>query len=253
MPASAPSGPAPRPGPPASYAAAADLTLAGPPNGAPAAAGPPPAGLLWERAATAADTSADYALAVELAGRAREDHRQHGQARAAARARAIAGQALDRWGRLAEAREQLTAAVEVLRADPDTDTVRALNDLASVEVAAGSPDAGRLSAEALALGQALGVGDDELSRLLNIRGLYLAQTDRHTEAAAYYRESARLRRPGRRQHAAREQPWSTWRTSWRAPIPGRRPKPPGPGPGTCAGPATGAAWPLRPPTWLWRW
>jgi class 3 adenylate cyclase/tetratricopeptide (TPR) repeat protein len=176
----------------ASYAAAADLTLAGPPDGAPAAAGPPPAGLLWERAATAADTSADYALAVELAGRAREYHQQHGQARAAARARAIAGQALDRWGRLADAREQLTAAVEVLRADPDTDTVRALNNLASVEVAAGSPDAGRLSAEALTLGQALGVGDDELSRLFNIRGLYLAQTDRHTEAAAYYRESARL-------------------------------------------------------------
>src|SRR6516162_1823018 len=57
-----------------SYAAAADLTLAAPPEGAPAAAGTPSAGLLWERAATAADTSANWALAVELAGRAREDH-----------------------------------------------------------------------------------------------------------------------------------------------------------------------------------
>jgi class 3 adenylate cyclase/tetratricopeptide (TPR) repeat protein len=175
----------------ASYAAAADLTLAGPPGAGEAAAGPP-AGLLWERAATAAETSADYALAVELAGRAREYHQQHGQARAAARAGAIAGQALDRWGRLAEAREQLTAAVEVLRADPDTDTVRALNNLASVEVAAGSPGADRLSDEALTLGQALAVGDGELSGLFNIRGIYLARTGRRPQAASYYRESARL-------------------------------------------------------------
>jgi class 3 adenylate cyclase/tetratricopeptide (TPR) repeat protein len=170
----------------ASYAAAADLTLAGPP-GAPVAAG-----LLWERAATAADTSANWALAVELAGRAREYHLQAGQARAAARARAIAGRALCRWGRLAEAREQLTAAVEVLRADPDNDTVRALHILAEVEVFAGSPDAGRLSAEALSLGQALGVGDGDLSRLFSNSGIYFAFTDRRAEAAAYHRESARL-------------------------------------------------------------
>jgi len=174
----------------ASYAAAADLTLANP-SEAPAAAGPP-AGLLWERAAAAADTSADHALAVELAGQAREYHRQAGQARAAARAQAIAGQALRYGGRLAEAREQLTAAVEALRADPDTDTVRALNNLASVEVFAGSPDADRLSAEALTLGQALSVGDGELSRLFNTRGTYLDTTNRHDEAASYYRESARL-------------------------------------------------------------
>jgi AAA ATPase domain len=175
----------------ASYAAAADLTLAGPPD-PDAAAGQPTAGLLWEQAAQAAVTSADWALAVELAGRAREYHVQAGQARAAARAQAIAGQALRYWGRLADAREQLTAALEVLRADPDTDTVRALGNLALVEVFAGSPDADRLSAEALSLGQALGVGDAELSRLLTTRGIYLASTDRHTEAAAYYRESARL-------------------------------------------------------------
>jgi class 3 adenylate cyclase len=175
----------------ASYAAAADLTAAGPPE-AGQAPGQSPAGLLWERAATAADTSANWALAVELAGRARKYHQQAGQPRAAARAQAIAGQALRYWGRLAEAREQLTAAVEALRADPDTDTVRALWNLAAVEVVAGSPDADRLSAEALTLGQALGVGGGELSRLFNTRGSYLDSTNRHDEAAAYYRESARL-------------------------------------------------------------
>jgi class 3 adenylate cyclase/predicted ATPase len=174
----------------ASYAAAADLTLADPPGAQ--AAGHPSAGLLWERAATAAVTSSDWALAVELADRARGYYLQAGQARAAARARAIAGQALRLWGRLAEAREQLNAALEVLRADPDTDTVRALWNLATLEVAAGSPDAGRLSAEALSLGQALGVGDDELSRLFNTRGIHLNHTDRRAEAASYFRESARL-------------------------------------------------------------
>jgi tetratricopeptide (TPR) repeat protein len=176
----------------ASYAAAADLTTAGPPDAGEADAGPPSAGLLWERAATAADTAADWALAVDLAGRAREYHQQAGQVRAAARARAIAGQALRYWGRLAEAREQLTAALEVLRADPDTDTVRALGNLATVEIHAGSPDAGRLSEEALTLGQALGVDDDEFSRLFSTRGVYLTFTDRRIEAASYYRESARL-------------------------------------------------------------
>jgi hypothetical protein len=123
-----------------------------------------------------------------------KSRRRSGEARQGPRrsGSAIAGQALRSWGRLAEARDQLTAALAVLRADPDTDTVRALNNLASVEVAAGSPDAGRLPEEALTLGQALGVGDDELSRLLSTRGIYLAYTGRRIEAAAYFRESARL-------------------------------------------------------------
>jgi hypothetical protein len=225
----------------ASYAAAADLALAGPADPG-AAAGQPPAGLLWERAATAADTSADWALAVELAGRAHDYHRQRGQPRAAARAQAIAGHALRYWGRHAEAREQLTAALEVLRADPDTDTVRALTNLAAVEVFAGTPDADRLSAEALALGQALGVGDAELSRLLNVRGIYLATIDRRTR-----RPPTSARAPGWPTATAGcwDQPCSTWRTPFRAPIPGRRRRPPGTPPVTCAGSAPGPLWPLR--------
>ena len=63
-------------------------------------------------------------------GRASECYLRAGQARAAARARAIAGEALRRRGRIAEAREQLTAALKILRADPDTNTVRALDQLA---------------------------------------------------------------------------------------------------------------------------
>ena len=133
----------------ASYATAAKLS---PPDGPD---GNLDVGMLWERAAHAAVTNADWATAVERAGYARDFHLQRGQARAAARAQATAGEALRLWGRHAEARAQLTGAVEVLRADPDHDTVRALEELAAVEVFAGSPGADRLSNEALALGQAL--------------------------------------------------------------------------------------------------
>ena len=176
----------------ASYAAAAELNLADSPGRAEAAIAQQSAGVLWERAAEAADINADWPLTIELAGRARDYHLHAHHARAAARAQAIAGRALRQWGRYAEAREQLTAAVEVLQSDPDTDTIRALDALASVEVNAGLPEADRLSADALSLGQALGVGDRELSPLFRTRGTYLNVTNRCREAASYYRESVRL-------------------------------------------------------------
>jgi class 3 adenylate cyclase/predicted ATPase len=169
-----------------SYASAAQLVAAEDADDRPAA------GALWERAAQTAHAAADYAAAAEHAGLARKHHLQHGQHRAAARAQAIAGQALRTWGRHGEAREQLTAAMEVLRTDPDTDTVQALNQLAILETVAGSPDADRLSAEALTLGQALDVGSEQLSDLLLNRGIYHAVSERRPQAVAYLRESARL-------------------------------------------------------------
>ncbi len=175
-----------------SYAAAADLTLADPRHATEASAGQQSAGMLWQRAAEAADTNADWARAIHLAGRARDYYLDAGQARTAARAQAIAGRALFHWGRLAEAHEQLTAALKVLRTDPDTDTVRALTSLALAEIDAGSPDADRLSGEALSLGQALAIGDRELSPLFGTRGNYFQSTNWFPEAAAYYRESVRL-------------------------------------------------------------
>ena len=174
-----------------SYATAAELSSDTPGN-RPAADGQPDAGLLWERAADAADANASWAVAVGHAGRARGYFLDHSQARVAARVQAIAGQALRRWGHYAEAREQLTAAVEVLRADPDADTVRALGQLATLEVFAGSPDADRLSTEALTLGQALGVGTGQLVDLFTTRGIYLSNAERRPEAVAYYGEAARL-------------------------------------------------------------
>ena len=170
----------------ASYAAAARLTQAGAPAGGSAAA------MLWEHAARAAYTNADYAAAVEQAGQAGDAYRQGGDARSAARAQVIAGQALRQWGRHAQAREQLTGAVAVLREHPDTDTVRALGELARLEVATGSPAADVLSAEALALGQALAVDEATLAGLFDTRGVCHSFAGRRPQAASYYREAVRL-------------------------------------------------------------
>ena len=148
--------------------------------------------MLWEHAAEAALTSAGYAAAVEQACQAGELYRQGGDARSAARAQVIAGQALREWGRHAQAREQLTAALAVLREDPDTDTVRALGGLAMLEVFAGSPAADALSAEALALGQALAVDEATLAGLFTTRGVCHDFAGRRPQAAASLREAARL-------------------------------------------------------------
>ncbi len=171
----------------ASYAAAARLTQADTADWQPTAAA-----MLWERAAQAAETNADHAQAVEQAGQAADAYRQGGETRSAARAQAIAGQALGLSGRHAQAREQLTAAVAVLREDPDADTVRALGELAALEVFAGSPAADALSAEALALGQDLAVDDATLAGLFTTRGICHAFAGRRPEAASYHQAAARL-------------------------------------------------------------
>jgi class 3 adenylate cyclase/tetratricopeptide (TPR) repeat protein len=185
----------------ARYATAAELSQPGGEGSEPGGeasqpggeASQPDAGRLWESAAKAATAEGDYAAAVQHAGRAREYHLRRGRVRAAARAQAAAGRALVGWGRLAEAREQLTAAAQVLRAAPDADTVRALDNLASLGVYAGAlADADRLSTEALVLGQALGVGIDQLGGLFVTRGVYLITAERRPESVAYFREGARL-------------------------------------------------------------
>jgi class 3 adenylate cyclase/tetratricopeptide (TPR) repeat protein len=168
-----------------SYASAAQLTQADTPDGAAAAA-------LWEHAARAALTNAGWATALEQAGQAQDLYRQGGDARSAARAQTIAGQALRRWGRHAQAREQLTAAVAVLRADPDANTVQALGELALLEATVGASEADALTTEALTLGQNLAAGDATLAELFTTRGTWLGHAGRRPEAAAYFREAVRL-------------------------------------------------------------
>jgi class 3 adenylate cyclase len=169
-----------------SYASAAELTPALDADGQQVA------GRLWERAAQAAVDAGDFGPAVEYADRARETYLRCGQERAAAQVQAIAGQALRLWGRIAEARDRLTLAMEVLRADPDRDTVRALDQLATVAVFSGSPDGDELSAEALTLGQDLDVDDSLLSGLFRTRGIFMGMAGRRAQSVAYLQESARL-------------------------------------------------------------
>jgi class 3 adenylate cyclase/tetratricopeptide (TPR) repeat protein len=172
-----------------SYGTAAELTEE---DGTAEAAAGPSAGTLWERAAQAASTSGNWGTAVDQAGRARDYYLAHHAPRAAARAQAMAGETLQFWGRVAEARDQLTSAVAVLRENPDTDTVDALVKLAGVEVFAGEPEGDPLSAEALLLGQALGVRPRQLCDLFLTRGIALGMAERRPESIAYLRESARL-------------------------------------------------------------
>jgi class 3 adenylate cyclase/tetratricopeptide (TPR) repeat protein len=171
-----------------SYASAAELTSAE----AGRTDGQLEAARLWERAAVAAADVGDYVTAVRHADRARGSYQEGGQDRAAARAQAVAGLALRLWGHNTEAREQLTAAMAVLREDPDRDTVRALEELANVAVFSGTADAGQLSAEAVALGQDLDVDAGLLGRLFVTRGIYHGLTGRRPVATAYLREGARL-------------------------------------------------------------
>jgi class 3 adenylate cyclase/tetratricopeptide (TPR) repeat protein len=184
----------------ASYATAAALTEeadrpageAGSAATVTAGGGRRSAGALWEMAAQAAVTSGDWVLAVEYAGRAGEDHLSHDRPRDAARAQATAGRALRLWGRFSEARDQLTAALAVLRENPDTDTARALGELAGLEAFAGAADADALTAEALVLGQALGVDDATLAGLFITRGISATFACRNPEADAYFQQAVRL-------------------------------------------------------------
>ncbi len=147
---------------------------------------------MWEHAARAALNGHDLDGSLEYAERAIALYGAHGQARAAARTQALYGETLRRSGRNGEARESLMAALDVLRPNPDADTVTALGWLAVVETFAGGPDKDELSAEAVALGQALGVDAGLLAELLIGRGLALSFSDRAVEGAAHLDYAAKL-------------------------------------------------------------
>jgi class 3 adenylate cyclase/tetratricopeptide (TPR) repeat protein len=169
----------------AAYATAARLTLDAAPGDR------PDAGTLWEHAADAAISQADLTGAAEHAARAREYHANCGDRRGAARAQALEAEVLQTQGRYTEARELLLPALAVLQEEPDHATVRALRRLAGQEVMAGSPDADRLTTEAMVLGQAIGSVPYELAGLLGTRGSYLSFAQRPAEALAYFTQAVR--------------------------------------------------------------
>ena len=143
------------------------------PGGRDTADGQLDAGSLWERAAEAATASAQLCRGHRARG-----PRPRAVPAAAARPAPRPGPRPSPGGRWASGAARPKRASSspprwtVLRADPDTDTVRALQELATLEVFAGSPDADRLTAEALSLGQALDVGTSQLAALFRIRGIY---------------------------------------------------------------------------------
>ena len=150
------------------------------------------AAMLWERAAWAYVVAGDAGAALELSDRAADSYSELGRTRAAARAQAIGGQALSNSRRHSEARQRLAAALEVLRVDPDQDTVTALGTLSSLEALSGGQDADRLTAEALVLGQALDVDARQLATLFIGRGIALNFANRHDEATAALEYAVRL-------------------------------------------------------------
>jgi tetratricopeptide (TPR) repeat protein len=170
-----------------SYALAAEQTeLAGKEASAVNAA------ILWEKAGKAARDAADFESAIAYAERAQDHYTRLGMIRAGARAQTAATHALQAAGRRREARERLIAALVVLRPDPDVDTVRAIDGLATNETFSGGPDADRLSTEALVLGQALDVDSQLLITLLVHRGICLYFANRPVEATAHLEHGLKI-------------------------------------------------------------
>ncbi len=140
---------------------------------------------LWERASAADSLSGNVDRALASAKNASDLYEQLGELRASARSRIVAGRVLYFARRHAEAREILESVVEELRAEPDTDTVTAMTDLATISALGSEEESDRLSAEALMLGQQLGVDRGLLSTLFTVRGLAMTMRDRYDEAIAH--------------------------------------------------------------------
>jgi class 3 adenylate cyclase len=175
----------------ANYAAAAELVTARHPD-PDARQQVLRAAALWERAAGADRLNSDFENTIAHAEAARRCYLDLGDARGAARARTLAGRALSVGGRIPEARVLLADALAVLQPSPDVDTVAALDALAEVELLDGAPEAGRLSAEALDMAQALDADPGLVAGLFITRGITHVRANRMAEAAACYTEAARL-------------------------------------------------------------
>ncbi len=148
---------------------------------------------LWEKAARESCYYGDFEASAAQAGTSRERYTAAGDDRGAARAQACEAEALASLGRFDEARREVAEALELLRPEPDRDTVDALKVLSNVEHFSGHvEESDRVSSEALWLGQAVGVGEADLASLFSARGLAARSSDRYVESAAYRREALRL-------------------------------------------------------------
>ena len=148
---------------------------------------------LFEKAAAAGDDAGDFDAAVANTDAALDRYRHLGDARGVARVQALRGRILQRLGRHAAARVELVQALSVLRIDPGEDTVRALHNLARVEIYSGNlEDGARFAGEALELGRSLDVGSGELAQLFITNGLAAAYANETAIALANYETAALL-------------------------------------------------------------
>ncbi len=148
------------------------------------------AAALRERSGAAANIGGNFVVSIQGYELAAASYRRHGHGRSAARAETLAGAVLRRQGRLEEARTKITAALAVLEAEPDADTVNALAALANVDAFAGNAaEAIEESDAALAQAQALGLPDGMLAVLFTIGGLSQTVANRPAQATASFREA----------------------------------------------------------------
>jgi tetratricopeptide (TPR) repeat protein len=147
---------------------------------------------LRERAGEAAGIGGDLAAATAHYGAAADAYREHELIRDSARANARKGRSLEQQGRQEEARTVLEDALAVLEVESDADTVDALDALAVLHNFSGNwAAADRLSTEALALAQDLGLPDAKLAALLVHKGIADAIGSRPVQAVASLREAVR--------------------------------------------------------------
>lgn len=151
------------------------------------------AAMLFEKASRASFDYDDEDKTIAYSDAARERHLASEDRRGAARAQSLKARMLVIAGRHAAARVELSEALEVLRPEPDADTVEALSNLASLEVFSGNHvEAESLSTEALRLGQALDVPTSLLASVFITKGIAASLVNCVIEATAYFEAAARL-------------------------------------------------------------
>jgi tetratricopeptide (TPR) repeat protein len=146
----------------------------------------------WEQAAAAYDRAGSLEQTLELGRRATAVYQAQGLERAAARSSARVARAAGLRGRHQEAHSALSAAFEVLRVDPDEDTVFALSELATLEMFGGMPGWRDRVEAALGLAQELGVPKGQLAKLFMVRGIAFTRVNSADDAVAAYEEAASL-------------------------------------------------------------
>ena len=144
---------------------------------------------LWMRSAGTAYAAADFAAVIDACDQASRLRSANGSQRSAAVVEALRSRALMRSGRKSEARAPLLAALEVLDAAPDMDTLEVLAALARLESFGEHGHGESSTLRGIELAERLGASDRLLADTFISRGLYVATSGRRYEAAALLRQA----------------------------------------------------------------